>query len=202
LRIRAFIDHQPGNLIPVDKVGNISVRGDVQTRLKEFEETQSKLVKVLKHLFQRAAVFFRRERTFRQEVEAERSARFKRSHKSKVLIQKEDFLRTNRETLDNLREKCRELWKRISFEQYQSADSQISALFKNVSVSYSQYRAFVEARTETAIYAKETALQVRVFIWEGKSCAFRAVWSVPIHCNNIPTPQIITTLRHHHVNDV
>jgi alanyl-tRNA synthetase len=144
----------------VEKIGNIFVPKNGQTRSRELKETKSKMSRVRKYLMERVKGFFSREESFRKEIEKERSARLKSAHQSKHLVKKKDFIKSNKDALKSLRVKSRKPRKLLSRHKSQKKDAQIAKLFQTVSFSYSQYSAFVEALTETAVYAKESARQL------------------------------------------
>jgi AraC-like DNA-binding protein len=137
LRIRAFIDHQPGNIIPIENVQNISV---TETR-NEVEASRAKLARVISHLLKSRSDFSERERIFRSE----------RAAKEKEIIEaKEEFFASNRSVLDGLHLDA----------AAQDLSDGIKDLIDDVNFSHSEYRALLNAKTDADMYAHERSVQV------------------------------------------
>lgn len=151
-RVRAFIDHQPGNVIPIEKITPI-----LKVEDPNFEEvkTQSKLQKLRNYLDKLFSRRREREIRFDEECENESVSKWRKFHNSEATKSKEEFIRENEENLGNLLSKSKHFTDSKFF-----MTPQIQQLLSNVTVSYSEYKAFVEACRSTSFYAKENCYQV------------------------------------------
>lgn len=154
VRIRAFVDHQPGTIIPVESIGDILNPNQRCSESSPTSEDAAKLKQIYEVLEPLAPVFLRREEKFTKQVGVEKSSP---RPPELVLVTVTKFLDDNRMALSELISQSNEQLSNLTL------NSLVHALYEKAVFSSSTYSAFLKACLTTQVFAKEKNLQVRLW---------------------------------------
>lgn len=152
VKIRAFVDHQPGDLIPVDRIGALfNPITEMKQQSYPAVAAETNIKRVYAELEPLKSTFALREQIFTNEVAVERPSWPTTKSRFVTIPQ---FLDLNREVLTELDREATEQIPKLSSE------SIIRALYNDIETSHLEYSELLNASEASRILAKEKSFLV------------------------------------------